>query len=450
MKFFLLVPNFNQGKKSIMSVRARQPLSMAIIAAILIKDSHQVKLLDANVLNLSLTEVLAEIAAYGPDFFILTSTKIDRWECPNSNIENIFQIINQVSAKYKILIGSHGTTMPEWVFENCQTDFIIRGEPELAVQNLIISLVSGQTISNIAGLSYRQGEKIINNPSERITDLDILPLPAYNLLPMAEYSCNDFEKPFSIVMTSRGCPYNCIFCLKAMMPGQYVVRSVDKVLEEIEYLIKNFQIKSIFFQDWEFFIDSDRVEKICLEIIRRGLKFTWGANARATDITKSEYLMPLVKQAGCILINLGMESASNRVLERINKRITQADLQQAVDIFKIHGISGGYCVLLNAPGENHQTIQETIDFVVKNDLQVKQFLPVIPYPGTVLFDLIKKKFPNRILNWNNIEQYAGLIEVESKPFWSLWFLRNYKNHLKYGRGYWLRPVFWREVVLKNK
>jgi len=449
MKIFLLVPNFNQEKKSIMNVRARQPLSMAIIASILRQAGQGIKLLDANVLNLSLEQIEQAVRDFNPEALIVTSTPIDRWECPNSHIENIFKIIDRAAVEHKILIGSHGTTMPEWVFDNCQIDFIIRGEPELSAEKLVAALAAKGSLEEIPGLSYRQGGKIVNNPSERIIDLDSLPWPAYDLLPMDKYSSNDYEKPFSVVMTSRGCPYNCLFCLKAMMPGRYIVRNSDKVIEETEYLINNFQIKSIFFQDWEFFIDGDRVEKICSAIIDRGLKFSWGANARATDIIKNREIMPLVKRAGCINVNLGMESGSDRVLTMIDKKITSTDLRLAIDILKENGITGGYCVLLNAPGENRQTIKETIDFIIKNDLQVKQFLPVIPYPGTVLFERIKAKFPGKKFNWNNIEKYAGLVDTELKPFWSLLFLRNYKNQLKYGRGYWLKPVFWQEVILKK-
>jgi radical SAM superfamily enzyme YgiQ (UPF0313 family) len=144
-----------------------------------------------------------------------------------------------------------------------------------------------------------------------------------------------------------------------------------------------------------------------------------------------------------------MESGSDRVLTAIDKKITQADLQRAIDILKQNGISGGYCVLLNAPGENYDTIRETIDFILKNNLRVKQFLPVIPYPGTILFEKIKNKFPGKKLNWNNIEGYAGLVGTDLKPFRSIWLLRHYKHRLQYGRAYWLKSDFWCEVILKK-
>jgi len=450
-KIFLLVPNFRAEKKSIMSVRARQPLSEVIIASILREAGYEIRFLDANVLNYYDEKILQAISDFHPDVLIVTTAIIDRWECPNSHINNIFRLIDHAAAKYKVITGSHGTTMPQWVFESCQVDYVIRGEPELATKKIVDFLAGNFNggLSEIAGLSYRQDGAIINNLSERISDLDSLPMPAYDLLPMDKYSDGSYGQPFSIIMTSRGCPYECVFCLKAMMPGRYIVRSVDRVIEELEYLINNFQIKYIFFQDWEFFIDGHRVERICEAIIAKNLKFFWGANARATDIIKGEKLMPLVKQAGCIKINLGMESASNRVLTRVNKKITQTDLQQAIDIFKKSGIEGGYCVLLNAPGENRETIRETLGFIFKNNLSVKKFMPVIPYPGTALFELIKRNFPHRELNWNNVEKYAGLTETELSPFLSLLYLRNYKNQLRYGRWYWLKPIFWRQVVFKK-
>lgn len=448
-RIFLLVPNFNSEKKSIINIRTRQPLSEAIIAAILQQRGYDIKLLDANVLNLPAEEILKAIADFQPDALLATTTPIDRWECPNSHIDNIFSLIDRAPAKHKIIIGSHGTTMPQWVFDNCGADFVIRGEPELVVEKLIGFLAGDAdlTLSEISGLSYREAGAIKNNPSERITDLDRLPLPAYDLLPMEKYSSNGYEEPFAIVMTSRGCPFNCTFCLKAMAPGPYIVRSIPKVMEELEYLIKNFQIKSIFFQDWEFFIDSRRVEQICQEILARGLKFSWGANARATDIVRSRNLMPLLKQAGCVAINMGLESASDRVLQKINKQIGKADLQQAVDILKSNNLAGGLYMLLNAPGETWKTIRETQDFVAKNKLRVRPFLKPIPYPGTILFEELKKIFPRRRIDWGNIEKFAGVTDTAMSPGLALLYLRHYKQTVTYGHWYFFRQAFWRSFLV---
>lgn len=449
MKIFILNPNFNEEKKSIINVRARQPLSLAIIASILRSDGHQIKLLDASALNLSFFLELKAVEEFQPDVLILTSTPIDRWECPNSRIDNIFRLINSADVKIKILTGTHGTTMPEWVFDNCHVDYIVRGEPELAIKNLIIALSQEQPVENIPGISWRRNGQVFSNQSQRIIDLDALPVPAYDLLPMEKYSMGDLPKPFSIVLTSRGCPFNCTFCLRAMAPGGYIQRSVNKVIDELKYLVKNFGVKSIFFQDWEFFIDGNRVREICQEILEKKLNFGWVANARATDIIREKDLMPLTKKAGCLQINLGFESASDQVLKKINKQITAQELQQAVDILKANNLAGGYYMLINAPGENRATIRETVDFIVKNNLDVKPFLSPIPYPGTVLFEKLKNKFPGRRLTWHNIERYAGSLDTQLSPFWSLWYLRNYKNRLKYGRFYFFSWSFWRDLFFRE-
>jgi len=448
MKIFILNPNFNEEKKSIMNVRARQPLSLAIIASILRNDGYQIKLLDANVLNFSFQQVLKSIKEYEPDILLLTSSPIDRWECPNSHIDNIFNIINQAPARFKVLTGSHGTTMPEWVFANCRVDFIIRSEPETAVKNLVAALKDGRPIDKIVGLSWRQNGAIVNNSAERILNLDSLPFPAYDLLPMAEYGMGGLSKPFTILMTSRGCPFNCIFCLKAMLPDKYVERSVPKVIEEIEHLIKNYGIKSIFFQDWEFFINEHKVKEICDQLIERKLAISWAANARATDIIRAKDLMPLVRKAGCVKINIGLESASDKVLKEINKQITSKDLQKAIDILKENNIVGGYYMLINAPGENRETIRETMDFIAKNNLDVKPFLFPIPYPGTILFEKLKQKYPHQKFDWSNIEKYAGSVDTQFSPFWSLWYLRNYKNQLKFGKLYLFSWSFWHDLFFR--
>jgi len=447
MKIFILNPNFNLEKKSLMNVRIRQPLSLAIIAAILRQLNHEIKFLDANVLNLPESKIIKNIKKYEPEILILTSTPVDRWECPNSYIDHVFKIINQLDLKYKILIGSHGTVQPEWIFKNCNIDFIIRGEPELVVKNLIQTITQDRNFKSILGLSWRQGNKIIHNPSaERITNLNELPLPAYDLLPMYRYCSPGFRQPFSIMFTSRGCPFNCTFCLKAMLPERHITQLPESIIKEIEHLINNFNIRSIYFQDWEFLIEPKRVAKICQLIIDKDLIFDWGCNARADDIVRNQELISLMKKSGCIKINIGLESGSDEILNNINKKLNQQDLQNAIDILKQNNIEFGHYVLLNCPGENRETIQKTIDFIIKNNLKVKKFNLVIPYPGTQLFGELKQIYPNKNFNWANIESYAGRIKTEINPHKALFYLRHYKFQKQYGKLYFLNPKFWKKIL----
>lgn len=450
MKIFILNPNFKNERKSIMNVRARQPLELANIAAILRQKGHQIKLLDASVLGLSKEEIAAEIKSFSPQIFLVTTSPVDRWECPNTHLENVFKIINEVEARIKIVMGSHGTTAPEWIFKNCAADVVVRGEPELTVEKLIDVLAVGREDKTLKGISFKEKNKIINNlAAERITDLDALPLPAYDLLPMEKYSAVGLEQPFSIMMTSRGCPFGCIFCLKAMAPGKYLAQTPERTVRELEYLIKNFGVKSIYFQDWEFLILPERVEKICQLILEKGLKLSWGCNARATDIARNADLIFLMKKAGCVKINLGMESGSDKILTAIDKKVNTHDLTEAIKILRSENLETGYYVLLNCPGEDQKTLKETADFIEQNNLKVKSFNPAIPYPGTILFEKLKKERPEKEINWSNAEEYAGRVEVRIAPGLARFYLRHFKWQKKYGKIYWLKLKFWREVIFKK-
>jgi len=450
MKIFILNPNFNLEKKAIMPVRSRQPLSLAIIASILRQDGNKIELLDANVLGYFNNQIIKKIKDFQPEVLILTSTPIDRWECPNVYIDNIFKIIKRVNVKYKILTGSHGTIMPEWVFKKSKVDIIIREEPELVIKELIKAIKAGKHLKDINGLSWRHGNEIINNQNAiRIEDLDFLPLPAYDLLPMKEYGFSGLDRPFSIMMTSRGCPYNCTFCLKVMSDGKYIAQSPKRTIKEISYLIETFKIKSIYFQDWEFLILPDRVRDICNLILGQQFKFSWGCNARADDIIKNSGLISLMKNAGCVRINIGLESASDVILSNIRKGFNKNDLQKAIDILKPNNIIVGFYTLLNCPGENKSTIKETVNFISKNNIKVKKINFAVPYPGTQLFKKLKKQYPDKNFDWDNIEDYAGYVDVKISPRKALFYLRHYKFQKKYGRFYFLNLYFWFNLLKKG-
>ncbi len=445
MKIFLLNPNFNLEKKSVMNVRFRQPLDLAYVTSILRNDGGVVRLLDANVLDLSNKDVLRNIDDYRPEILIVSTSPVDRWECPHTHLENIFDLIDKAPAKYKIIVGSHGTTQPEWVLKQRSVDFVVRGEPEMIIRELVTALGESKDLYQIKGISWRTGGSIIHNlPAERIIDLDSLPMPAYDLLPMEKYSSSDFEKPFSIMLTSRGCPYNCTFCLKAMMPGKFVARSPENVLNEIKLLINKFKVKSIYFQDWEFLIDLKRVENICQLIIDNNFKFKWGCNARASDIANNPALIRLMQEAGCIKINMGLESGSDEILSNIKKQLTKNDLSDAIKVLRENDIEPGFYMLLNCPGENSETLKETANFIVDEKIRVKSVNPVVPYPGTALYDELKQK--DGEVAWDKVEIYAGQVRTIFSPNRAKWLLRHYKWQRKFGKYYWLKIGFWKDMA----
>ena len=453
MKIFILNPKISSRQKSIMPTRPRQPLDLAYIAALLLKNNYEIKFLDANVLNYNVDKSVGEIRKYGPDILVLTSSPVDRWECPNSHIDSVFEIINKGNIHPTTLTGSHGSLTPEWIFKKCDVDYIVRNEPEITTLNLINALNRKENIGGVKGVSYRNGNNVINNQdAPRIENLDEMPFPAYELLPMGEYryAQKDLIWPFSIVLTSRGCPFNCIFCLKTMSEGGYKVRNPKSVVDEIEYLIRNFNIKSIFFQDWEFTINKERVEEICDLILGKKLKVLWGCNSRANDL--SDAFVKKMKEAGCVRINIGFESGSQKILDNANKQIKVEDLENAVKICQDNNINIGMYTMLNLPGENKNTIRETQEFFARNKIEPMPPNLAIPYFGTPLFEKLGKIIVKTGFGWDNIEKYAGRIDVKQSPQIARAYYRHFGLKNKLGSFYFFHPEFYRRVLrfIKNK
>ncbi|PIP29385.1 hypothetical protein COX27_01820 [Candidatus Kuenenbacteria bacterium CG23_combo_of_CG06-09_8_20_14_all_36_9] len=451
MKIFILNPLLFTGKLSKIA-RKRQPLELAYIASLLRHD-HKVCLLDANALNLDLEDTITEIKNFNPEILILTSTPVDRWEVPSHEhikllIKNIIQTINSVEIPYIILTGAHGTVMPEYILQKTKVNFVVRGEPEIIVKNLVNEIAGHKNYKNILGISYLENNQVINNPNaERIKNLDELPLPAYDLLPMEKYSYtfSDIPKPFSIMLTSRGCPFNCTYCLKVMMPEFYTTRSPENVVNEIKYLMNKFSVQGIYFQDWEFLINKDRINKICdlilAEPILKNLK--WGCNARVTDL--DENIVAKMKSAGCVRINIGFESGSQKILDLADKKIKIEEIKNAIEICKKHNINIGIYSILNLPGETKETISETEKFLVDNNIKTMcaPNLP-IPYPGTKLYEMLKKQ-KNREVAWEDLEKYTGRINVAQAPFIAKIYRWHYKYKYTLGNYYFLNPKFYQNI-----
>ncbi|RJQ31652.1 radical SAM protein [Candidatus Parcubacteria bacterium] len=454
MKIFILNPFLFSGKLSRLS-RKRQPLDLAYMASLLRKE-HKIKLLDANALSLSLEDTIEEIKLFLPEVLILTSTPLDRWEVPSHAhlkllIKNIIKTIDSVDIKYTILTGAHGTVMPEWILKKSSIDYVIRGEPEIIAVNLINAMANNLPLENISGISYVKEGKIINNKdAERINDLDSLPFPAYDLLPMEKYRYTfpDIPSPFSLMLSSRGCPFNCTYCLKAMMDKLYIARSPENVVAEMEFLQNNFGIKGIYFQDWEFLINKDRVRRICYLIKEKNINVSWGCNVRAGDL--DDETVSKMKESGCVRINIGFESGSQKVLDMAEKKITVDQIKEAVNICRRYDINMGIYSILNLPGEDRRTIAETEKFLAENNLKTmcEPNLP-IPYFGTKMYKMLVRQ-EGYEFDWENLEKFAGRVGVSQPP----WLAKIYRWHYKFrysaGAFYFLHPKFYGRLARRFK
>ena len=428
--------------------RLRQPLGLAYVSSFL-KKITSTQLIDGAILAWDKEKTIKYINSVAPDILIISSSPLDRWQNPDVDISKIFEIINQTHAKNKILIGTHGTVTPDWVFENCCVDFVVRGEPEITCLELTQALLKASNdFSFIPGLSFRVGDKIVHN-SDRIfqDNLDEYPCPDYEALPMHlyRYSTNDLPAPFSLMLTSRGCPAQCIFCLKKMMPDKYRARSAENIYQEMKYLADNFNIKSIYFQDWEFLIDKQRVREFCQLIIERPeLDMVWGCSARLSSLDVET--IALMKRAGCVLINFGLESGSPEILKLSKKGVDLEKTKEIIQFCLAQNINIRSFCLANLPGENKNTLKESARFIVQNNLNIPHINIPIPYPGTELARKIN------CTSWSGALTKTGMVETELAPAKAQQLLKIYLWQGRFGRLFWLNPKFILHalIILKKK
>ena len=294
--------------------------------------------------------------------------------------------------------GPHPTLTAQDTLENIpEIDIVVRGEGELSFLNLVKAIDKGEDLINIKGISFKnkKGEIVHNVNEAPIQNLDSLPLPARDLLPMEKYDQITAlsKKRCTNIMTSRGCPYHCVYCSTSEQWGHAIRhRSAKNVVDEIELILKNYPFfEGIRFFDDVFTMDKQRVIDICREILRRKLNFVWECEARVNTI--DEEIVREMKKAGCEFIDLGIESGSNRILKNIKKSITVEQAIEAVKTIKKAGIGLKVFFMHGLPGETYEDIKKTV-FLSRHlfyDLKVEgttQGISII-YPGTSLEKIAK-------------------------------------------------------------
>jgi anaerobic magnesium-protoporphyrin IX monomethyl ester cyclase len=291
-------------------------------------------------------------------------------------IIDIVKLLKNKHTKTKICLGGpYVTTLMEDIFEETQVDFAVYGEGEITFSELIFALKGEKDLSTINGLiHYKDGILITNPPRDQISNLDDLPFPAYDLFHMERY-------PMHRIATSRGCPFKCVFCnSSSIWLGKWRKRSVNNIIEEIEFLIKNYNRKPFFFNDNSFNISLSRVEEFCTILIQKNLRILWTTPVRVEIMT--EKVAQLMKKAGCYNVGIGIESANDEVLIKIKKCLSPRQITEGIKIFKDAGIEVLGQFVIGSPGDTLETIKESIKFAKTSDLDFVMFYSILPFKGT--------------------------------------------------------------------
>ena len=361
------------------------PIDLAYIAALFKREKIGFDIFECLGLNWGVSQLLENVKRVKPNLIgIRTSTPTFEWDLKVADL-----IKNQLDSKI-ILFGPHvGIYADEVIAYSC-VDGIILGEPEFTFLE-----IAKKGFKNTDGVWFKEDAKVIKNRSRGfIEDLDSLPFPAWELLPFREYNIGKYIrdiKPFVTVQASRGCPFSCDYCPYPVSQGKkWRTRSITNIIDELEYLEKALGIKSTLFRDPEFSLERERVVGICNAIIDRGLEIKWRCETRID--TLDEELVNLFAKAGCIGINIGIESVNAEVLKRASRkafplkqasRIINACRENRIDVFAFF--------ILGLPGETVKSSLRTIKYAKKLDPHFVQFTVVTPYKGTELYKWAEAK-----------------------------------------------------------
>ncbi|OGC24392.1 hypothetical protein A2291_02580 [candidate division WOR-1 bacterium RIFOXYB2_FULL_42_35] len=390
MKVLLVNPSWGElvsGKARIYNW-AFPPLDLLNLSAILKTQGQLTRVLDLRAKPKPGPELKTDFA--WADKIILTTSPLDRWQCPNLEIEKVFQLCQLIDNKEKlIMIGVHGTIFPEYILRETEAKVLVRGEPEKTVAKIF----SGRPLSEIKGVSYLRDGELVSNPDQDLIDLNQLPIPDYEAVDIADYRYEFLGDRYALLQFSRGCPFDCVFCLKKMY-GQGVRRKEpEKFIEEVDYVVNKVGAKSIYFYDLTFTAHKPSVYKICELIKQRGYKFKWCCQTRAELVDPG--LLKEMKSAGCELIHFGVESGDQNISNGLEKRINLEQIKAGIMAAKSAGIRTACFFMFGFPGETRAAMKKTIDFALELDPDYASFHIAIPYAGTKFYALIdgSQKYP---------------------------------------------------------
>jgi radical SAM superfamily enzyme YgiQ (UPF0313 family) len=278
--------------------------------------------------------------------------------------------------------GPHATAKAGEVLDICpDVDYVVRGEGEYTLLELIRALEKGEaTCHSITGLSYRKDNVPVHNPPRSMAvDLHRFPFPDRTLLMHEQHYTSE---DMGLIMTTRGCPYACTYC--ATNTQQVSYRSRDHILEEIQAVKARYGTTQFTFKDDSFTVNRKNVRAFCNALIGAKVHITWECNTRVNLI--NEPLLRLMKRAGCNFIKVGIESGSERVLQRMNKQITHEQVRQAAQLFRKVGIHWTGYFMMGVPGETEEDIRQTIAFLHEVKPDFASIGVYEPFPGTVMFE----------------------------------------------------------------
>ncbi|MEK6903115.1 MAG: radical SAM protein [Nanoarchaeota archaeon] len=413
------------------------PLGLLYLAAYVRKyvKGVEVTVLDLDILKLKKKGAAEELKKIAPDVVCVSAFSYNRFD----GFE-LARLSKEVGA-YVIFGGQHTTYIDEPTLRHFPyIDLIIRGEAEITFAEVIQRLQNGKKITeDIDGISYLYKEKFIRTKDRDFLDVQTLPWPAYDLVPMEKYK-------YYGVIGGRGCPYNCNFCgSPSFWKRKLRLRHANDVVDEIEHLIKTYGKKVVHMKDDVFTAHKIWAGEICDEIIKRKLNIEWECLTRVNLV--DDAILKKMKTAGCRLIEYGIESGNEALMKSINKAINKDTARKAIASTRDNGVRYGTFFMIGHPGETAETLEDTFNFAWELRGDAVTFTLTDAIPGTALYELAKQKnYLPKDFEWHknqlNLSGYA--VPRFIQPHLSE------EEMLSYSRRFKMRFAFYKLFDIQSK
>ncbi|MEW6008479.1 MAG: radical SAM protein [Candidatus Omnitrophota bacterium] len=378
------------------------PLGVMYIAAQLEREGYRVNIKDYEVERFEKSEFEKLISRFKPDV-IGVSFRSSSY----ASAKKICSLIKKMNPDIKIVLGGqHASAFSQDTLKDILADFVVRGEGEYIMAELLEALSLRKNFSGVAGITYRHNGEIIENISrDNIDNLDGLDFPAWHLVPVEKYVTGS-------ILTSRGCPFSCIYCDKGISTRKVRFRSPENIYNEIIAFEKKYKKGRIYFVDDYFFLNKERLRQIFAFVLGNGgLKIRWVCQARVDGVNDVNFLR-LAKKAGCDMIIYGVETGDIQELEYINKKATLEDAGCAIKITKDAGIKTRVNFMIGFPISTIKMVGNSIRFAKKLNANLYRFFIVSPLPNTILWDRVEKIYPDiSRVGWDKFDFYSASFDT---------------------------------------
>lgn len=408
----LLNPPFTSlGYKTTGSFASRSfPLGLGLLSGALKARKFSFSVIDADAVDMSIDELLAGVIRENPRIIGISTY--------TSYSGMIAYIVKEIRRSLKncviVLGGHHAFALKGKLLNETLADIIAIGEGETLFPNLCHAILNDMPLESVCGIYFkRKGEIFYTGDNEQIKDLDTISMPAYEFFPMNMYRGHfyrgwiaGYRKPFTNLVTSRGCPFSCSFCSNVMWGKKVRFQSPERVIAEIDFLVEKYGIRQLSFFDDTFTMDMARARKICDLLIDRNYKLDIYCSTRVDLIT--EELIKKMARAGFKWIGIGIESGDDRILKKIAKHQSVEKCSEALKMIADNRIAIYGSAILGYPGEDKHTLNSTLSFVLKNPVHLPQFSIFVPYPGTPVYEELVKKgvdIPADVGQYNRVFSY---------------------------------------------